>query len=240
MKLKKLGIAGIFVCLLCAFTPIFEKGSGILEHIWASNEQDLQITNTSSTKNETPRIVIDAGHGGYDSGSLSIQNDYEKDITLAISLITGELLTQQGYEVVYTRTSDTVTWSDDNLDDLQSRVAIGENAKADYYISIHTNSSDFDDGAYGFEAYLDYSNDTILAMAENIESNLLDLQYTSSRGLKSTKNTSLYVIDKNEVPALLLELGFITDSSDATYLLSEDGQQKIAEAIAQGIINSLS
>lgn len=76
-------------------------------------------------------------------------------------------------------------------------------------------------------------------MASSIESKLMQLQYTQSRGLKSTEDTSLYVIDSNSVPAMLLELGFITDSVDAAYMSSEDGQNAIAQSIAQGIIEHL-
>ena len=100
-------------------------------------------------------------------------------------------------------------------DDLRTRVAIGEEAGADYYISIHTNASEYGDGASGFEAYIDYENDTITAMAQSIEQKLMQLGYTQNRGLKSTQESSLYVIDSNPVPAMLLELGFITDSADA-------------------------
>ncbi|MCR0349160.1 N-acetylmuramoyl-L-alanine amidase [[Clostridium] innocuum] len=182
---------------------------------------------------------LQSAHGGYDTGSISYDGVYEKDITLAITQKTGELLQKAGYSVVYTRIDDEVSWSDDNKDDLRTRVAIAEEAAADYYISIHTNASTYGDGASGFEAYLNYENETIAAMASSIESNLMELQYTQSRGLKSTEDTSLYVIDSNSVPAMLLELGFITDSADAAYMSSEDGQNAIAQSIAQGIMEHL-
>ena len=139
----------------------------------------------------------------------------------------------------YTRTSDEVSWSNDNKDDLRTRVAIAKEAGADYYISIHTNASEYGDGASGFEAYIDYKNDTITAMAQSIEQRLMQLGYTQNRGLKSTQESSLYVIDSNPVPAMLLELGFITDSADAAYMCSEEGQTALAQGIAQGILEQL-
>ena len=149
------------------------------------------------------------------------------------------VLEKAGYTVVYTRTSDEVSWSNDNRDDLRTRVAIGEEAGADYYISIHTNASEYGDGASGFEAYIDYENDTITAMAQSIEQKLMQLGYTQNRGLKSTQESSLYVIDSNPVPAMLLELGFITDSADAAYMCSEEGQNALVQSIAQGILEQL-
>ena len=149
------------------------------------------------------------------------------------------VLEKAGYTVVYTRTSDEVSWSNDNKDDLRTRVAIAKEAGADYYISIHTNASEYGDGASGFEAYIDYKNDTITAMAQSIEQKLMQLGYTQNRGLKSTQDSSLYVIDSNPVPAMLLELGFITDSADAAYMCSEEGQNALVQSIAQGILEQL-
>ena len=87
-------------------------------------------------------IVLDSGHGGYDTGCIANDGTYEKDITLAIALKTGALLSSYGYHVVYTRTSDEVSWSNNNKDDLATRVAIAQETDADYYISIHMNASE--------------------------------------------------------------------------------------------------
>lgn len=203
------------------------------------SKEESQMEIEAATDESSYVIVLDAGHGGYDTGGISMDMVYEKDITLSIALKTGEILSENGYQVLYTRTSDEVSWSNDNLEDLQSRIAIAEQANADYYISIHTNASEYNDGASGFEAYIHHSDDTMLAMAQSIEKNLMDLQYTTSRGIKRTDESSLYVIDQNPVAAILLEVGFLTDEQDAAYLCSEEGQQEIAEAIAEGIMENL-
>lgn len=220
-------ISALSAAALQTYEWISDKNSGSPLKVEAASYDASQV------------IVLDAGHGGYDAGSISYDGVYEKDITLAIAQKTGELLREAGYTVVYTRTSDEVSWSNDNKDDLRTRVSIAEEAGADYYVSIHTNASEYGDGASGFEAYLDYENDTITAMAQSIEDNLMKLGYTQNRGLKSTQDSSLYVIDSNSVPAMLLELGFITDSGDAAYMCSEEGQNAIARSIAQGIMEQL-
>ena len=127
--------------------------------------QSTTIQETTQEQYDTPIIVLDAGHGGYDSGCVSEEGYLEKDITLSLVLLTGAILEEQGIHVVYTRTSDEVVWSSDNLDDLRARVNIAEEVKADYYISFHLNSSNYNDGAQGYEIYLNYQNDTIITMA---------------------------------------------------------------------------
>ena len=97
-------------------------------------------------------------------------------------------------------------------------------------------SNAYDDGAYGFEIYSDFRNEEITQLAYAIENGLNGIGYTIDRGIKNTQETySLYVIDQNTVPALLLELGFISDSDDFNYLNSQEGQTNIAQAIAQSI-----
>lgn len=182
-------------------------------------------------------IVLDSGHGGYDTGCIANDGTYEKDITLAIALKTGALLSSYGYHVVYTRTSDEVSWSNNNKDDLATRVAIAQETDADYYISIHMNASENNDGANGFEIYVKGNNERILQIASRLESSLTSLAYTNDRGIKTTASSPLYVIDNNTVPAMLIEYGFLTDQNDAAYVCSEDGQQKLAQQLALSLIH---
>ena len=108
-------------------------------------------------------------------------------------------------------------------------------ADADYYISIHMNASENNDGANGFEIYVKGNNERILQIASRLESSLTSLAYTNDRGIKTTASSPLYVIDNNTVPAMLIEYGFLTDQNDAAYVCSEDGQQKLAQQLAISI-----
>lgn len=164
----------------------------------------------------------------------------EKDVTLSLALLTGSILEENGIQVVYTRTCDEVIWSSDNRDDLHTRVSIAKEAKADYYISFHLNASNYNDGAKGYEIYLNYTNDTITTMANEILNAFDQLQFSFNRGLKSTEESSLYVIDYNTIPAMLIEFGFLTDQEDTTYITSTIGQESIAQALATSILSSLS
>ena len=92
------------------------------------------------------RIVIDAGHGGHDSGTLGVGGIEEKDVVLDVALRLGKLLHDRlGAEIIYTR-------SDDTFIPLETRTAIANKAQADLFISIHANSSS-DESARGVETY---------------------------------------------------------------------------------------
>lgn len=196
------------------------------------NETNMNVY-AKSTK-ET--IMIDAGHGGYDVGSISNFDDYEKDINLDIALLVGKQLKSYGYNVVYTRTSDSVSWPSDNKKDLQARCNLAQKKNADLFISIHLNSSEYD--ASGYEIYSDFTNKTTVKLSNSILTQLDQLDYSTNRGLLDTNETPLYVVANNKVDAILIEAGFISDDSDLYYL--KNYTNNIATAIAKGIKKSLS
>lgn len=212
--MKKIQIFSISLGFLIVFLLGF--GANVLFF----NDDSIEVY----ANNNMETIVIDAGHGGYDVGCIALDGTQEKDITLDIALSTGELLEEAGYNVVYTRTSDNVSWPEDNKEDLQSRIDIAEDADANYYISIHINSSD-------------YNDDEMVEMAESIHAQLELLNYAQDRGVVDTNETPLYVVSNNSIPALLLEIGFITDTNDFNYMVNNGDD--LAHAIANGIMNSI-
>ena len=205
-------------CIGCTYTLLNEKAT------------------TVSAKNTKETIMIDAGHGGYDVGAVSNYGDYEKDINLDIALLVGKQLKSYGYNVVYTRTSDSVSWLNDNVEDLQTRCDLANKKNADFFVSIHLNSSEYD--ASGYEIYCDFNNKNTVKLSNSILTQLDQLDYSTNRGLLDTNETPLYVVANNEVDAILIEAGFISDDSDLYYL--KNYTNNIATAIAKGIKKSLS
>ena len=195
------------------------------------NETNMNV----SAKSTKETIMIDAGHGGYDVGSISNFDDYEKDINLDIALLVGKQLKSYGYYVVYTRTSDSVSWPSDNKKDLQARCNLAQKKNTDLFISIHLNSSEYD--ASGYEIYCDFTNKTTVKLSNSILTQLDQLDYSTNRGLLDTNETPLYVVTNNKVDAILIEAGFISDDSDLYYL--KNYTNNIATAIAKGIKKSL-
>lgn len=193
--------------------------------------QEVQADNAPTKET----IMIDPGHGGYDAGSISLNNDCEKDLTLKLALSLGKKLKADGYNVVYTRTNDKVSWPDDNQQDLQARCDLAKKENADYFISIHLNSSEYE--ANGYEIYCDFNNSATKKLSKNILKQLDTLDYSVNRGLQDTNETALYVVAHNKVPAILIETGFITNTDDLNYMLNHTN--KLANAMALGIEKSL-
>ncbi|MEF9962606.1 MAG: N-acetylmuramoyl-L-alanine amidase [Erysipelotrichaceae bacterium] len=184
-------------------------------------------------------VVLDAGHGGYDEGSSSIEGYCEKDITLSITLKTGKLLENKNVKVVYTRKDDRALGNRQGTD-LHGRVNISNAADADYFLSIHTNSSEnFNDGAHGSEVWTMFINNANIAFANNINDELVKIKRNESRGVKDEANHPLTILMYNQVPAALVEVGFISDEEEKNYLMSKSGQNELADALSKGILKTL-
>jgi N-acetylmuramoyl-L-alanine amidase len=175
---------------------------------------------------ESNRIAIDPGHGGSDPGAIGINGMQEKELNLDVSLKVESLLKQKGIQVVMTRRTDTYPT-------LSERVNIAVNSNADAFVSIHANAAT--PTASGTETY--YSTAATRAgdskqLATFIQSRLYPALETRDRGVKTAE---FYVIDNNPLPAALVELGFITNSTDNSKLASDYYRNKAAEAIVLGI-----
>lgn len=245
MKLRNVLVSIIIIVLifLCSFYSCMDLVTGIecekkVNSIEPINQSSSEVENKKINQNYIT-IILDAGHGNMDSGSISQSGVYEKDLTLDITLKIGEALSKNGMQVIYTRTNDEYEWKGE-VSDLQKRIDIAVANEGDYFISINLNSSEYNDGAKGFEIYTDNRNEELSDLAKSIESYLTNLNFTENRGIKLTDESGyLYVIDRNPIPSVLVELGFISDDSDFTYLNSEKGKSEIAEAISKSILESV-
>lgn len=166
-------------------------------------------------------VVIDPGHGGSDCGA-NRSGIYEKNITLDISKRVEKLLTQKGYEVFMTR-------FDDSSVSLQERVEFSENLQPDIFVSIHVNSSN-SSTPKGLETH--YYKDNSLTLAKTVHASMLNHVNASNRGLFKSK---FYVINHTTAPAILVEIGFISNDTERAQLVTESRKQATAKAIAEGI-----
>lgn len=168
-------------------------------------------------------IVVDAGHGGTDPGA---QRGYvkEKDLTLAIAKKTREKLEENGVKVVMTR-------GDDTFIPLPERVNITNNLKPDLFLSVHINSLESSNDIHGIETY--YQTDISKPLAQQVHDSLVTELTAPNRAIRKAK---FYVINRTEVPAVLAEVGFISNKAERDKLVSEDYQEKIAGALAKGAI----
>lgn len=237
----------IALAVFCVFGTFKILGFGFNQFVSLFNElkveEKVNVEKKQSSDNvqETMQkytVVIDAGHGGYDDGSIALDGTKEKDITLDMALKVGAMLEKEkDINVVYTRVDDDVYWTNDNVQDLQARINVAYDANADFFVSLHMNDND-DTSISGYEVYMSQVSNTHVMLASNINEKLKELNYTNARGLYDESLTPLMVISWNEKPSTLVEMGFIRNEDDFNYITSKKGSKALAKAIAEGIIES--
>ncbi len=217
------------------------------------------------------RIVIDAGHGGHDSGTVGPGGIEEKQVVLDVALRLGKLLKQRlGADVIFTRDNDTFI-------PLETRTAIANKAQADLFLSIHANSSP-DSSARGVETYyLNFttspdalevaarenavSDESIHELSDLVKKITLKDKIDESREFAADVQKSLYVDleDGNpglrdrgvkkapfvvligaNMPSILAEISFLTNSDDARQLQQPAYRQRIAESLYRGVARYIS
>ena len=172
------------------------------------------------------KIIIDPGHGGSDPGA-TFNGRQEKDDVLGLAMAVGELLTNAGFDVVYTRTTDVYNTPFE-------KATIGNNAGGDLFVSFHRNSS-AGPGNYNGVQTLVYNDEGLKAeLARNINENLIALGF-EDKGVVERPN--LVVLKRTKMPSVLLEVGFINSETDNA--LYDEKFNEIAQAIADGIIDTL-
>ncbi|WP_363331132.1 N-acetylmuramoyl-L-alanine amidase [Enterococcus cecorum] len=197
-------------------------------------------------KNLRKVIFIDPGHGGDDPGATSYTGLREKDVTLSISKMVRDKLLQYGnkYEVIMSRTDDIY------VDFKKERSEMSNRANADIFVSVHVNSGG-GGSAKGVEVYWyeydsayqpvvnqKYHNDPIRLrnserLANSIQNNIIKSTGAVNRGVR---RATYAVVREAKAPAVLIETGYIDNSSEVYKLASKQYQEKIANGIVNGII----
>ena len=186
-------------------------------------------------------VYLDAGHGGYDPGA-SYFGISEKSLTLAIQSRVKAKLEAEGYQVVTTRTSDTYV-------DLTDRSRAANASESDIFVSIHINASGSSAAqgieTYYYQPYAEYpsrinatyhANPTRLSMSDTlanvIQSSLINATGAQNQGVK---RQTFAVLRETTAPAVLLELGFLSNPQEAVRLNTSAYQEILANAIVTGI-----
>jgi N-acetylmuramoyl-L-alanine amidase len=204
------------------------------------------------------RIVLDAGHGGWDLGTVGRKGLLEKDLVLDIVERLGKLVESRlAAAVIYTR-------SDDNYVALEKRAEVANLAKANLFLSIHANYSDFP-SARGVETYYTNTYSSVRARSGDSDATTTDVDWTNvdirekvheSRRLAASIQHALYgtlaeknpglpnrgvkqaqyvVLTGTSMPAVLAEVSFVSSPTDENNLQSSSYRQRIAEALYQGV-----
>jgi len=172
------------------------------------------------------KIVIDAGHGGKNPGAV-YQGRRESDDALRLAMAVGNILEENGYDVIYTRTTDATQ-------SVGQKAAIANEEGADLFLSIHRNAADYPGQYDGIQTLLYDDSGLKKKIAERINANLEALGF---RNIGVDIRPNLVVLNSTRMPALLVEAGFI--DSDKDNQLFDSRFHALAQAIAEGIMETL-
>jgi N-acetylmuramoyl-L-alanine amidase len=215
------------------------------------------LLSVTAVAHAAPLVFIDPGHGGIYNHARN-GKVREKDVNLAISLELGRQLQASGYRVAYSRTSDVTvstldapTWAydygtgfwrferdgrrfgDPPLDDLQARVDMANALGADVFISIHNNGAR-SRRANGTETWASSTDPLGIALGRSIQTSVVRATRLRNRG---AKQTGFYVLNWSNMPAALVEGGFISNRREVRLLSNSTFRRKMASGIATGIRN---
>ena len=195
------------------------------------NKRNSDYFRLPDIKKKNSLVIIDPGHGGPDPGAIGIRGIRETDVVLDVSKIVKQLLSEKGVRVRLTRKSE--------IDlDLPPRVSFANRTGADIFVSIHANASQGKKrNINGLETFY-YRGWRGRLLAKRIQKHILRVSPGSpDRGVKQGR---FYVIKNTRMPAVLVEIGFLTGRLDARRLEQSMHRKRIAFAIAKGILEYLS
>lgn len=183
-----------------------------------------------------PIVIVDAGHGGFDGGTSS-GDLLEKELNLQIAKKLEMILLQEGIRVVMTRTEDealTLDGQSGKSEDLRARLAITQQYPGGTLVSIHINQ--FPISKYsGSQVFYPKGDEVSQRLAQLIQDSIrTGLQPDNGREIKPVSG-EVYLLDRVDIPAVLIECGFISNAAEAALLQSETYQQSLAECIAKAV-----
>lgn len=180
-------------------------------------------------------VCIDPGHGDKDPGAVGKMLTNERDINLKVGLKVAQRLSDNDVKVVLTRKTNNPGFTGIHRDNLQHRCDIANDSKADIFVSIHCDSF-HNRSAKGTTTYVYKKNTSSDKLGNKIHNNLISLNNLKSRGIKTA---NYYVLRKTHMPAVLVELAYISNPKEEQLLNTDEFQCRCADGITKGILEFL-
>jgi N-acetylmuramoyl-L-alanine amidase len=185
-------------------------------------------------------VMLDPGHGGYDPGAITNQGIYEKSINLQIAQKVKEMLGPSRIEVFLTREED-IDYVPDGVKgkttkkriDLNHRIDMAKEANAEIFISLHVNATATGQES-GSETFYHYQSESGKRLAELIQHELIKIPGMNHR---IAKPGDFYIIKNTSMPAVIVEVGYLSSVKEQKKLQQSWYQEQLARAIAKGIAN---
>ncbi|MCM1499958.1 MAG: N-acetylmuramoyl-L-alanine amidase [Clostridium sp.] len=225
----------MLVLMVCGCLYIYDKCTGHDRFTNITDAIDIYADNNTTPVTVAADnvlefcVVIDAGHGGSDGGTVSGEV-IEKDINLSVALKLKAILEDNNIAVILTRSSD------ENIS-LAQRTSVANESNADFFISLHCNYYEDDARIAGLECYYNSSDEKeSKAYAESI---INAVSLNDDIKARDAKAEGYYVLRNTQMPAVLVEMGFLSNYSECKKLISDDYQEMMSQKIAEGILNKL-
>ncbi len=199
------------------------------------------VVPASAEIDDRPVIVLDAGHGGLDSGAVGKSGVLEKDVNLSVVKHLREMLEMSGFQVVVTRDEDISIYDagvegirNQKLSDMDNRYEIVQSYPDSIFLCIHQNN--FTDPAYfGGQMFYNDNNPDNRTLAQIMQNRFAALQDGNDREIKLSGN-ELFLLKDNKNPSLMIECGFLSNPEEEALLATTEYQQKLAFSIYCGVL----
>ena len=225
-----------FLCALLLLATVLDFGKLLFR---SENESSIHTDSTDMTIT----VVIDPGHGGRDGGAVGDDGTLEKELNLAVALKLKSILQSADIHVIMTRETDIELASPDSphkkADDLKARLQLAHKQKNAIFVSIHMNKFPIEKYR-GLQVYYSENHAESLTLAQTIQDRAQNtLQNTGDRKVKPAGD-SIYLMANLEIPAVLVECGFISNNEERALLKDENYQKKLALCLSTAILEYIS
>ncbi len=196
---------------------------------------------TAAEAAERPVIVVDAGHGGLDSGAVGGNGTLEKDVNLSIVRILRDMLELSGFDVVLTRSEDISIYDagvegirNQKLSDMDNRLEIVQSYPDSIFLCIHQNNYT-DPQYFGGQMFYNNNNPNNRTLAQIMQNKFAELQPGNDREIKLSGD-ELFLLKSNQNPSLMIECGFLSNPDEEARLSTWEYQQQVAFTIFGGVM----
>lgn len=227
----------LVISILLIFVILISSSISVITHLF---HDELFIESADAVPYKKI-IILDAGHGGEDSGAIGANGRLEKDLNLEMVLEMGNYFEEKGYVVVYTRTNDRLLYTEAEnikgirkISDLKNRCKVAAEYPESTFISVHMNS--FGNEKYsGMQVYYKANSDSSRMLADLIQQRVIsEVQPTNNRKIKS--GNGMYVLDNVDNTSVLIECGFLTNYEECKKLSEKEYQKQLSFSIVCAII----
>ncbi len=229
---KLLGFS-LFFC-----TVLILSGAFFRPLVAADMNKDFLAASAEMT--EKPTVILDAGHGGIDSGAVSVSGAEEKNLNLEVAKKIGSFLESAGVNVLYTRSGDEMLSSDRGktrkTKDLLGRVQIAKDNPKAVFVSIHMNTLPIQKYS-GLQVFYSDQNTANHPLAQEIQNTVISLIQPKNERKAKNADGKIYILDRISQPAVLIECGFLSNAEEDLLLQNDEYQSRLAFSISRPILN---